>query len=101
MATKKKAAQWKREPSGVLTMGDLTKLLVEAAEVHIAGDTVMSLLRNRHMNDLTDRDARKLMEAPSHYRRVAEAAVASFINHFVARRGGDLGLYVRHLREKR
>ena len=83
----------------IVTNGDLMEMLEESARA-FCPKALESIVRNRHMNALTGNDIRVLMEFPEQQRRIAEALIVAFANHIIGERGGDFGLYTRHLREK-
>ena len=75
-----------------MTTGELLDLLFVDAEQYIGGSK-KSILRNTHMNNLKFDD---------HIRQdVIDAVVVDFINFVGGKRGVDVGMYTKDLRQRR
>jgi len=65
-----------------MTRGELLNLLTsEAIKYH--KEALLSIERNRRMNDLSERDFKKLKEEQQQTQRIVNALLVDFINIFV------------------
>lgn len=57
-----------------------------------------SIKRNKHMNNLTVADLKKIKREIKYSKRLIDAMLIDFINSVAIGQGIDLGLYTKHLR---
>lgn len=79
-----------------MTNGKLLKYLESEAKRYRI-DVLEFIVRNRHMNELTASDIKKIAKQLNFTQRIADAILVDFINQIAF--PGDLGLYVKHLKE--
>ena len=79
-----------------MTRGELLNLLSEEAKkYHI--EALASVERNRHMNNLSPQDLRRLRKKQQLTQRLIEAVLVDFINNVGVGQCLDYALYTKHL----
>lgn len=82
-----------------MTRGELLNILSEEAKSY-RGDAYESIKRNKHMNDLSPADIRKLEKLdPTLLQGLIDAVLVDFINYLATGQGIDYGLYTKHFFE--
>ena len=82
-----------------MTRGELLNLLTSEA-IKYRKEALLSIERSRHMNDLSEKDFKKLKEEQQQTQRVVDALLVDFINIVGATQCLDYGLYTKHLKPK-
>lgn len=59
-----------------------------------------SVIRNLHMNELSEPDLNIIRRYYGTFGRFIDALLVDFINHVAQGQGCDLGLYVKHLKKR-
>jgi len=80
------------------TVGEMLNLLTDAAKI-FHKETLVLVKRNRHMNDLSEKDFARLKRRKKLTQRLIEALLVQFINEIGARQNVDYGLYAKDLKE--
>lgn len=79
-----------------MTRGELLDFLTEQAKRYHK-DALETVIRNRHMNDLTDKDIARIRRSKKFFQRFADALLVDFINSVGVGQNIDYGLYTKHL----
>lgn len=79
-----------------MTRGKLLNLL-DGEATRYREEALSSIERNRHMNDLSEKDIAKLKENREWAQRIADALLVDFVNFVGVGQGLDYGLYTKHL----
>lgn len=79
-----------------MTRGKLLNLL-DGEAMKYREETLSSIERNRHMNDLSGKDIAKLKENQEWAQRIVDAVLVDFVNFVGVGQGLDYGLYTKHL----
>ena len=80
------------------TVGDMLNLLTDKAKI-FHKETLELVKRNRHMNDLSEKDFARLKRRKKLTQRLIEAVLVEFINEIGAEQNVDYGLYTKGLKE--
>lgn len=98
MKEKNKRSKTEKSEANVFTKGNLLKL-VERVARDCHSQMLDSMVQNRHMNELTEKDIRKIRRHPKYYQRLVDAILVNFVNTAGADQGLDWGFYVKHLKK--
>lgn len=79
-----------------MTRGKLLNLL-DGEAMKYREEALSSIERNRHMNDLSEKDIAKLKENQEWAQRIVDAILVDFVNHVGVGQGLDYGLHTKHL----
>ena len=80
-----------------MTSGELLDYLAKEAKKY-RGKALLSVNRNRHMNDLSSKDISKLKKEQRLTQKLIDALLVDFINIIGVDQGGDYGLRAEHLK---
>jgi hypothetical protein len=75
----------------IVTKGDFVNLLVKCLKDYRKEEPLKSILRNRHMNEITVRDMAYTDM------KMVDAILVDFVNYVAAWQGLDLGLYTKDI----